>query len=73
MSEPAPKPPGLCERCRWARVVRTPRSVFWLCARSRDDARFERYPRLPVLRCDGFEPLPPGAAPAEGPPPREQG
>lgn len=65
--------PGLCERCRWARLVRTPRSVFWLCARSREDPRYPRYPRLPVLECGGFEALPPGEAAAEGPPPREEG
>jgi hypothetical protein len=32
--------------------------VFWLCARSADDPRFAKYPRLPVLRCPGFEPPP---------------
>jgi len=69
----APKPAGLCEHCRWARIIRTPRSAFWLCARSREDARFERYPRLPMLSCPGFEPLPPGETPVEGPPGRDEG
>lgn len=46
---------GLCEHCRHARVIETPRSVFWMCARSVDDARFPKYPRLPVLECSGFE------------------
>ncbi len=73
MTGPPGVPPGLCERCRWARVVRTPRSEFRLCLRSRDDARFPRYPRLPVLECAGFTELPPGEAVPEGPPPREQG
>ena len=66
----APQPPaaGLCETCRHARLVPTPRSAFWLCERARDDPRFERYPRLPVLRCPGHEPgprdeTPPGANP----------
>jgi hypothetical protein len=71
VSERPEKPRGLCEGCRWAHAVRTPRSLFWLCGRSREDSRYERYPRLPVVRCEGFEPLPPGEAPAEGPPARD--
>jgi len=46
---------GLCAGCRHARLVSTPRSRFWLCERSREDASFDRYPRLPVLACRGFE------------------
>ena len=53
---------GLCHNCLHAKRVETPRSVFTLCLRSRDDARFPRYPRLPVLQCPGHEPAPPGAA-----------
>ena len=53
---------GLCARCRHARRVPTPRSVFWLCELAASDTRFERYPRLPVLECPGFEP---GARPAD--------
>ena len=55
---------GLCERCRHARVVTTPRSVFRLCERSRTEPEYPRYPRLPVLACAGFEPRPPGDDPA---------
>ena len=63
---------GLCARCAHARPVTSARgSTFWRCARSEWDPRFPRYPRLPVLRCAGFE------APASGegeaaasPPPR---
>ena len=47
---------GLCARCRHARRVTTPRSLFWLCERSREDANYARYPRLPMLSCPGFEP-----------------
>jgi hypothetical protein len=36
-------------------------SRFYLCGRSRTDARFPRYPRLPVLRCAGYEPAASGA------------
>jgi hypothetical protein len=47
---------GLCERCRHQQVVRTTRgSSFSLCRRSREDERYPRYPRLPVLRCPGYE------------------
>ena len=55
---------GLCGRCRHARVVETPRSVFWMCALAASDSRFAKYPRLPVLCCAGF---------AEGDPPAEPG
>lgn len=48
---------GLCERCRWARVVVTPKgSRFLLCERSLTDPRFPKYPPLPVFACSGFEP-----------------
>lgn len=30
-------------------------SRFYLCERSRTDARYPRYPRLPVLTCAGYE------------------
>lgn len=53
MTGPAP---GLCSRCRHARIVDTRRgSRFWRCARAASDPRFPRYPVLPVLRCPGFE------------------
>lgn len=47
-------PVGLCRTCGHARIVQTPRSRFWLCRLSATDPRFERYPRLPILRCEGF-------------------
>jgi len=48
---------GLCARCEHQREVRNTRgSSFSLCERSRvEPQRFARYPRLPVLACDGFE------------------
>ena len=30
-------------------------SVFYLCELSKVDARFPKYPRLPVLRCAGYD------------------
>lgn len=51
--------PGLCLDCRHARVIENRRgSRFRLCERSRTDPAFPRYPRLPVLHCDGYEPIP---------------
>jgi len=47
---------GLCDTCTHQRVVSTTRgSRFSLCERSRDDERYPRYPRLPVLECAGHE------------------
>ncbi|HTR97616.1 MAG TPA: hypothetical protein VMH61_06910 [Candidatus Acidoferrales bacterium] len=62
---------GLCARCVAARRIRTPRSTFWLCTRAADDSRFERYPRLPVRACPGFEPMHEGERPPEHPPGRD--
>jgi hypothetical protein len=59
---------GLCDRCLHQRLVPNSRgSVFSLCERSRTDPAFRRYPRIPVLRCSGFEPAPGsgGGAPRE--------
>jgi hypothetical protein len=54
---------GLCGHCRNARVVESRRgSAFLLCELSRTDARYPRYPPLPVVRCDGFEDLEPSPA-----------
>lgn len=59
-------PVGLCERCAHVRVIRTPRSEFLLCERSKDDPAFARYPRLPVLTCAGFESRPKDETPPDG-------
>jgi hypothetical protein len=46
---------GLCERCQHSRVLRSARgSEFWRCGLHERDPRFAKYPRLPVLECDGF-------------------
>ena len=56
-SSPADDAAGLCATCRHSRMIRTARgSVFRLCERSATDPAYPRYPRLPVLRCPGFEP-----------------
>ena len=49
---------GLCGACTHSRVVENARgSRFYLCRLSESDARFPKYPRLPVLGCDGYRPL----------------
>lgn len=62
MSSQPPDPPrpslgaGLCDTCEHQVEVRNTRgSVFSLCARSRTDPDYPRYPRVPVLACDGYE------------------
>jgi hypothetical protein len=48
---------GLCLTCRHGRQVSSSRdSTFWLCELSIVDARFLKYPRLPVTSCTGYAP-----------------
>lgn len=48
---------GLCLDCTNARRLESRRgSVFILCELSRNDLRFAKYPRLPVLACAGYHP-----------------
>lgn len=50
---------GLCATCVHARRVASARgSVFMLCGRSATDRRFPKYPRLPVVRCAGYQQAP---------------
>jgi hypothetical protein len=47
---------GLCEHCVHSKRIESARgSVFRLCLLHEQDPRFAKYPRLPVLRCAGFE------------------
>jgi len=47
---------GLCFTCRWMRATLTRRgSTFFRCTRADVDARFVRYPPLPVRSCPGYE------------------
>lgn len=47
---------GLCLHCRHARIVISrAESRFYLCKRSSTDPAYPKYPRLPVLQCDGYE------------------
>ncbi len=57
---------GLCARCAHARRITSAKgSTFVLCGRSATDARFPKYPPLPVVRCAGYEPAPPEAQGAQ--------
>jgi len=59
--------PGLCASCRFVRHVRSAKgSDFWLCRRAElEPERFAKYPRLPVLRCVGWEPTQSAAPPSD--------
>jgi hypothetical protein len=47
---------GLCAGCRHVEIVRSARSIFYMCRRSFTDPGFPKYPALPVISCIGFEP-----------------
>lgn len=47
---------GLCADCRYLRLITSDRgATFYLCQRSASDNSFPKYPRLPVIRCRGYE------------------
>jgi len=47
---------GLCADCRHSgQRVSDRGAVFWFCELSKVDARFAKYPRLPVRTCAGYE------------------
>jgi hypothetical protein len=47
---------GLCADCIHRKEIRSDRgSVFVMCLRSFSEPAYPKYPRLPVLRCAGFE------------------
>ncbi len=47
---------GLCAECSYARIVRSDRgAVFYRCQRALSDENYPKYPKLPVLKCPGYE------------------
>ena len=47
---------GLCDSCRHQKLIKNPRgSTFSRCERSKTDKRYPKYPRLPVVECEGWE------------------
>jgi propionyl-CoA synthetase len=73
--------PGLCAACQHAKLNETRRGTAYLrCMRAAWDTRLVRYPRLPVVRCVGFDPAdrsfggqPPGDGSARGDPSEHRG
>ena len=53
----SPRPQaGLCDSCVHQKLIRTGRgSEFSMCLRSKDDPRYDKYPRIPVGACPGHE------------------
>lgn len=50
-------PAGLCATCVHARAIESSRgATFIRCELSFTDARFPRYPALPVVACVGYRP-----------------
>jgi hypothetical protein len=48
---------GLCATCRHVETIVSVRgSTFYLCQLALTDPRFPKYPPLPVLACEGYEP-----------------
>jgi hypothetical protein len=47
---------GLCADCAHGRRIQSDRgSVFYLCELSASDPSYAKYPRLPVICCNGHE------------------
>ena len=53
---------GLCATCLYRKTVAGARSTFYMCERSFTDPRFRKYPPLPVVRCEGYDPASPTPA-----------
>jgi hypothetical protein len=50
---------GLCSDCLHSRRIESAHgAVFILCNLSLTDPRYPKYPRLPVLSCDGYKKKP---------------
>jgi hypothetical protein len=48
----------MCATCRhMEKIVSARGSTFYLCQLALTDPRFSKYPTLPVLACEGYEPL----------------
>lgn len=47
---------GLCESCVFKKLIVSDKgSSFLQCRKAFEDARFAKYPRLPVLQCSGYQ------------------
>jgi len=46
---------GLCETCQNMREVHSARSRFLLCELSVRNPAYPKYPRQPVVQCEGYQ------------------
>jgi len=47
---------GLCATCIHVQRIQSDRgSLFFLCQLALTDHHFRKYPRLPVLKCEGYQ------------------
>ncbi len=47
---------GLCGSCRYRReVIGRQGAMYVLCRRAESDSNYPKYPRVPMLRCAGYE------------------
>ncbi|MFA6240297.1 MAG: hypothetical protein WC655_05185 [Candidatus Hydrogenedentales bacterium] len=48
---------GLCRSCVYARRIAPPgrTKAYWRCGMSDKDAGYAKYPRLPVMKCGGYD------------------
>jgi hypothetical protein len=59
MTEDSPRSAGLCETCRYVRILESNTgSRFYLCRLSAANPLFPKYPRIPVEACPGYERAP---------------
>lgn len=56
---------GLCSDCQHCRIVKSERSVFYMCRLALTNPEYRKYPPLPVLRCAGHTPALPADAAAD--------
>ena len=50
---------GLCASCTHVKRITSSRgTTFYMCQLSAIDPRFPKYPRLPVVTCEGYTPDP---------------
>lgn len=56
VARPGETPAGLCAGCRHLRLLSSGRSKFVRCWLGESDPAYPRYPALPVVACNGYEP-----------------
>jgi hypothetical protein len=50
---------GLCSNCQNVKVIHSGRGpIYYLCQLAATNPQFPKYPRLPVLKCSGYQATP---------------